>query len=87
MKSAQRGKTTLAAEVTNISRHGFWLWLGDRELFVSFEDFPWFVDAPVGKIINVEWQSEDHLYWPDLDIDLSVRSIEHSDEFPLKANP
>jgi len=86
-KSEPHGSVTSAVEVTNISRHGFWLWLGDRELFVSFEDFPWFVDAPVGKIINVEWQSEDHLYWPDLDIDLSVRSIEHSDEFPLKANP
>jgi hypothetical protein len=71
-------------EVTNISRHGFWLWLAGRELFVPFSEFPWFADVSVAKITRVEWPSEDHLYWPDLDVDLSVRSIEHPEEFPLK---
>jgi hypothetical protein len=83
-RSEQHGPGTSQVEVTNISRHGFWLYLGGRELFVSFGDFPWFADAPVGKITQVEWPSEDHLYWPALDVDLSVRSIEHPEEFPLK---
>jgi hypothetical protein len=74
---------TSDVEVTNISRHGFWLWLRDRELFVAFSEFPWFADAAVAKIVNVEWPSADHLYWPDLDVDLSVRSIERPEEFPL----
>ncbi len=74
-----------AVEVTNISRHGFWLWLRERELFVSFDEFAWFANAPIGKLLNVEWPSADHLYWPDLDIDLSVRSIEHPDDFPLRS--
>jgi len=87
MKSSQRGAFTSGAEVTNISPHGFWLLLGERELFVSFRDFPWFRDASVGKISRVEWLSSDHLYWPELDVDLSVRSIEHSEEFPLQAAP
>jgi hypothetical protein len=85
MKSGQHGTDTSAPEVTNISAHGFWIMLGQRELFVSFTDFPWFADASVAKISRVEWPSEDHLYWPELDIDLSVRSIEHPEEFPLKA--
>ena len=68
-------------EVTNISRHGFWLWLRDREIFVPFAEFPWFSNATVANITNVEWPGPDHLYWPDLDVDLSVRSIEHPDEF------
>jgi hypothetical protein len=80
-----RGEATSAVEVTNVSRHGLWLWLSDRELFVPFAEFPWFVDAPIGKLVNVEWPSPDHLYWPDLDIDLSIRSIEHPEEFPLKS--
>jgi hypothetical protein len=71
-------------EVTNISLHGFWLWLLDRELFVSFTEFPWFREASVAQITHVEWPSNDHLYWPDLDVDLSVRSIEHPEEFPLR---
>jgi len=84
-RSEQLGKFTSAVEVTNISRHGFWLWLRDRELFVPFAEFPWFADAPIAKIVNVEWWSENHLYWPELDVDLSIRSIEHPEEFPLKS--
>jgi len=84
MKSKQRGTSTSQAEVTHISLQGFWLLLGDRELFVSFADFPWFREAPVGKIHHVEWPSEDHLYWPYLALDLSIGSIEHQEEFPLK---
>ena len=79
------GSDTLEAEVTNISRHGFWLYLDDRELFVSFNEFPWFRDASVEAILTVERPSERHLYWPELDIDLSVESIEHPERFPLKA--
>lgn len=82
----QLGSCTSVSEVTNISRHGFWIWLGDRELFVPFAEFPWFTEATVAKIVNVNRPSEDHLYWPDLDVDLSVRSIECPEDFPLKAS-
>ena len=86
-KSKSGGVTTTGVEVASISKHGFWLHLGGRELFVSFKTFPWFVDAPVNKIVNVRWPSPDHLYWPDLDVDLSVESIEHPERFPLRFNP
>ena len=87
MKSEQRGAATSRVEVTNISPQGFWLLLAGRELFVSFKDFPWFEHASIKTISSVEWPAEDHLYWPQLDIDLSVRSIEHPGEFPLKSTP
>jgi hypothetical protein len=83
MKSQRVASTLLEVEVTNISRHGFWLWLAGRELFVPFSEFPWFADASVAKITRVEWPGEDHLYWPELDIDLSVGSIENPAAFPL----
>lgn len=72
-------------EVTNISSHGLWLLSDDRELFLSFEEFPWFKQAPIGQILNVEEVTPGHFYWPDLDIDLSVESIEHPERFPLIA--
>jgi hypothetical protein len=84
--SVPHGGATSEVEVTNISRHGFWLWLSGRELFVSFAEFPWFANASVAKITAVQWPTEDHLYWPELDVDLSVRSIEHPDEFPLTSH-
>lgn len=78
------GKTTLQPEITNISSYGVWLLSNDNELFLSFEDFPWFKDIPIGKILNVEEPSPGHFYWPDLDVDLSIEIIEHPDRFPLK---
>ena len=72
------------AEVTNISRHGIWLLAVDRELFLACEDFPWFRDAPVSKIVNVEEPTPGHFYWPDLDVDIGLRTIEHPEEFTLK---
>ncbi|WP_396223366.1 DUF2442 domain-containing protein [Gemmatimonas sp.] len=82
-KSAMPGFATSAPEVTHVSRHGFWLLLGDEELLVRFEDFPWFRQATIDALTHVEWPSQDHLYWPRLDVDLSVRSIRRPADFPL----
>src|ERR1700719_23476 len=83
MKSATPGPSISPAEVTNVSPHGFWLFIGERELFVPFNQFPWFREASVREITNVQLPSPHHLYWPDLDIDLAVASIEHSEKTPL----
>ena len=83
MRSAQRRKRTSGVEVTNVSSHGFWLLLDERELFLPFEKFPWFRDAPIAKLLRVQRPSSHHLYWPDLDVDLAVESIEHPERFPL----
>ena len=83
MKSKPRGKNTLQAEVTNISQHGFWILLQERELFVPFKEFPWFRSATIESILNVEVPHPRHLCWPDLDIHLAVESIEHPERFPL----
>jgi hypothetical protein len=85
MSLRPHGIATSGIEITNISSHGVWLLVGDRELFMSYEDFPWFKDAPVGKVLNVEEQSPGHFYWPDLDVDLGIEMIENPEKFPLKA--
>ncbi len=79
------GALTSPAEVTNISRHGFWLLVDDQELFLPFDEFPWFRTAAVEAILKVERPQPDHLYWPDLDVDLTLDSIEHPERYPLKA--
>jgi hypothetical protein len=83
MKSQALGNGTSDVEVTNISQHGFWLLLGNRELFLPFSDFPWFKGASISAILNVEWPQPHHLYWPDLDVDLAVESIEQPGRYPL----
>jgi hypothetical protein len=74
-----------AVEVTSISGHGVWLLAGDKEFFMPYEEFPWFLDAPVAKILDVQEPAPGHFYWPALDVNLTAVSIEHPERFPLKA--
>ena len=83
MKSEMLGTDILEVEVSHISQHGIWLLLRDREMFLPYEDFPWFKDASVSAVLNVQLPQSHHLYWPDLDIDLAVESIANPERFPL----
>ena len=76
------GTITSAVEVTNVSTHGFWVVLQGEELLLPFVDFPWFKQATIEQITAVEWPTPNHLYWPLLDVDLSVESIRDPQAFP-----
>ena len=80
------GVVTSTVEVTHVSKHGFWLLLGDEELLLPFEKFPWFKSATIEQLSQVEWPTPDHLHWPKLDVDLAVESIRNPDAFPLVSN-
>jgi len=85
MLSKQHGANTSAIEVTNVSPHGFWLLWNNEEHFLAFEHFPWFKDASISAISNVELQGKEHIHWPDLDVDLSMEIINNPEKFPLQA--
>ena len=76
------GVVTLEAEVTNISAHGFWVLVDGQELPVPYSAFPWFKKATVEQIATLEHPTADHLYWPLLDVDLSVQSLRDPAAFP-----
>ena len=86
MNSLAHGKSISPVEVTNISSHGIWLLTNDKELFMSFDDFPWFRDQPINNIFHVQELAPGHFYWPDIDVDLTIDIIEHPDKFPLLAS-
>ena len=85
MSSQTLGENTSLTEVTNVSAHGLWLLSGETELFLSYKDFPWFKNAPIGEVLNVEEPTPGHFYWPDLDVDIGLETIENPERFPLKA--
>ncbi len=74
---------TSDVEVTNVSQHGFRIFIGAREVFASFAEFPWFEQASIRELTTVELPSPHHLYWPELDVDLAVDSLDHPDRYPL----
>ncbi len=86
MKSETIGQNILEVEVVNISRHGFWIFVQGKEYFLAFEEFPWFKDATIQSILNVQLLHQHHLHWPDLDIDLELDCIENPAEYPLIYN-
>ena len=85
MNSSKRGDTTSAVEITSVGTHGIWMLRQDEEFFLSYDDFPWFRNQPRQKVLNVQELTPEHLYWPDMDVDLSLASIRDPQKFPLKA--
>ena len=77
------GASTSVVEVSHVSKHGFWLLQKDEELLVSFAEFPWFKEVSIEQLSKVELPSDNHLYWPQLDIDICVDSIRNPKAFPL----
>lgn len=87
MKSQAPGIDTFPLEVTNISPYGIWLLASGEEFFLPFEEFPWFKEASVSAVLHVESPLPGHLYWPDMDVDLTLESIKHPELYPLVSKP
>lgn len=83
MRYETHGPSTSTVEVTNVSQYDLWLLIREQEVFLPFEKFPWFQDAPIGKVVHVELPSEEHLYWPELDVDLEMECVLYPERFPL----
>lgn len=50
---------------------------------MPYEDFPWFREAKVADILDVQLLHQFHLHWPALDVDLDLSSLEDTSETPL----
>ncbi|GAK49580.1 putative integron gene cassette protein [Candidatus Moduliflexus flocculans] len=84
MTSFNIGTTTLATtEILNVSQYGVWIAIKGHEYFLSYQDFPWFKDGTIAQILHVELLHDEHLYWPDLDIDLTIDSLRRPEHYPL----
>ena len=83
MKSSPPGTPTSAVEVVHVTPLGLRLLVDGRELFASFQDFPWFAEASIRQLTEIERPAHDHLRWPALDVDLEVDSLLHPEKYPL----
>jgi hypothetical protein len=83
MKSEIPGTSTSVIEVVQIDSHGFWLHIKGMEYFLSYDLFPWFREAKINEILNVELLHGQHLYWPELDVDLSMDILSNTEKYKL----
>jgi hypothetical protein len=50
---------------------------------LTHEQFPWFRKATIDQVCHADRPTKDRLYWPELDIDLSIESIRKPSNFPF----
>ena len=79
-----RGESISEVEVSHIDGHGLWLSINDSEYFLPYDEYPWFRDAKVKEILNVDLLHGHHLNWPDIDVDLEIDALENPQSYPLK---
>jgi len=84
MKLSKRGKD-ISVSVENITPLGVWLFVKEKEYFLSYKDFPYFRDQTLSSIQNVQLLHGYHLYWPELDVDLEIDNIENPQKYPLRS--
>jgi len=83
MKSSALGKSISPVEVQEISQHGIWIYIKGREYFLPYKDYPWFKEAKVSEVFNVQLLHGMHLHWPVLDVDLELEALQHPEKYPL----
>jgi len=83
MTSSRLGTNTSAAEVLNISAYGIWVLVLGREYFLDYDCYPWFKEARVADILQIELLQDSHLHWPNLDVDLELECLDNPEKYPL----
>jgi hypothetical protein len=84
MKSLKHGRG-ISASVENITPFGIWLFVKEKEYFLSYKDYPYFKEQTLSAILNVQLLHGYHLFWPDLDVDLEIDNLENPEKYPLKS--
>ena len=84
-KLQKHGKSTVVlVDINIISKEGFWISVDEREFFLSFSEYPWFLKATIEQIYDLQLQHGEHLYWKSLDVDLELDSLKNPEAYPLK---
>ena len=83
MRSQTLGSSISEIEISNISSHGLWVYVKGKEYFLPYDEYPWFKEAQIGDILEVELLHETHLHWPRLDVDLELACLGAPEQYPL----
>lgn len=91
MKSKKPGRSSSKKQnrpqILNLSPLGMWILVGKKEYYVDHDRYPWFKDASMNELYNVETTGlGSGIYWPDLDIDVELEALEHPARYPLVAD-
>jgi len=82
MRSSKPGGVDSSARLGEVGIYDFSIHVDGRFLRLTYYDFPWFRDATLEQLAAIERPAPDRLRWPELDVDLSIESIENPKRYP-----
>ena len=82
--SEKVGASTFA-KVLTITSGGVLIEIEEGEFFLPYSRVPWFKNAPVSDVLNVEMSGKRSIRWNKLDVDLEIESLLHPEKYPLVA--
>jgi hypothetical protein len=87
MPSLKNGKSTSrkpSVSVENITQWGIWIHVMGREYYLDYKHFPWFRDATLRQIHDVQLVRRSYLRWPTLNVDLELDCLTDPQRYPLQ---
>jgi hypothetical protein len=72
-----------SVNVRSIMPNGILISVGDNDYYLAYDRLPWFREAKVSDIFNVEMCGDEGIRWNALDVDLEIESLIHPEKYPL----
>ncbi len=82
-KISKQNSTNTFAKVLVVTENGMLIALPTGDYFMPYTQFPWFKEAKVSEVMQVEAVGDDALRWDALDVDLEIESIIQPEKYPL----
>ena len=78
--------TGTSVKVLAIFPAGIYIEVYGHDYFLPYSSNPWFEEAKISDIFNIEPVGHSGVRWDALDVDLAIESLKHPEKYPLIAN-
>jgi ribosomal protein S1 len=84
-ESLLKNGNRISVKVQAIVSEGIVLDVSGKSYFLSYTANPWFKDAKISDVFDVEPVSDVGVRWKNLDVDLAINSFINPQKYPLTA--
>jgi hypothetical protein len=82
-KTLKTNGKNISVKVIAITANGLLISIPEGDFFLSYGDYPWFRNARVDEVLDVEMESNNAIRCDNLDVDLEIESILHPEKYPV----
>jgi hypothetical protein len=82
-KISKQNTERTSVKVRSVMPDGILITVFGNDYYLSYDRMPWFRQAKVSDIFNVEMCGDDGIRWGALDVDLEIDSLKYPERYPL----